>query len=933
VLVDHLWPERSAEACRSSLYSLISRLRGALQKAGLPKALVRMPSTGAYRLDVDPDTVDFHRFRRLLAAARDAGRNGYHESCVALLDDALAIWRDEPLADLHGAHAEHLRRAMEDALLSAYKCLAESKLQIAEYDSTLAILEPILPRHDLDETLAQYWIAALSAIGRESDARAFFTIFRQRFRRSMRTEPSIELPHPAGHPGVLGGSAGTAGRSTRINGPRQLPSDIADFTGHPELLSELDALIDPTGPALRVIVLSGMPGVGKTTLAVHWAHGHRNRFPDGQLHINAGGYGPAAPVEPAEMLGQFLYALDVPAARIPTGVEQRRDRLNQLLATRRVLIVLDNMRDSEQVRPLLPTSETCRIVITSRNRLRGLTVREGVRNITVPPLPDETALALLSQVVGANRTQAEPAALAALARLSGGLPLAVRIIGEHVAARPRARISEVVEDLEARLLDCEGEDDDEATLRTVFAWSHLALRSDAAALFDLLGLYPGETISVEAAAALAGAPAQPTEQLLNALAKSHLINHDTIRRYRFHDLVRRYAADRAHREVPAERRDRSLRRLLDWFLLSTANAKAILVPHQSPVPDLPEPTGIEPQTFATDVDAMRWCEAERSNLGAVTRWAVEQGWYRHGWQIPGTVHEIFDRYGPQDDLRDLEETALRSARIDAHRIGELGIHNILAATYFGQHDYTRAARSAEAGLNLARDLGRTAEADICLHNLAAAHLALGDSAFAVRILEEVLGRWRETGDTNRESATLHRLGEAYRQMHLYDKAAACYRQALAIRERSGWLRAQCATHVALATLFLETRHWQAALEHCARVLANHEHTKDDMARCDALTTTADVQRETGLLQDAIRSARLAVALSEDIADPIRRCRALTVLAHALAVAGHSAAADRASMEALTITQEATAPDAEVLRDRLDAIRLDPSFAHGFEQRA
>lgn len=915
VLLAYLWPDRPPAACRANLHTLVSRLRAVLIEVGLPNALVRIPSTGGYRLDVDPGLVDLHRFRRALTVARETARDGNCESAVALLSDALAIWQDEPLADLRGAPAEHLRTGLEATLLDAYKCLVDCQLKLGQYYSVLARLEPILQMHVLDEALAQAWINALCATDRESDARAFLIAFRQRFRKAMRTGSSIDLPHPYGSR-----AAAPVPEPPAVRGPRQVPTDITDFTGQQDLLHALDALADPAGTGPYVMVVSGMPGAGKTTLAVHWAHGQRHRFPDGQLYLNAGAYGPAPPVDPADALGRFLSALEVPLDRIPADVERRRDRLNQLLADRRMLIVLDNVRDSEQVRLLLPTSSATRTLITSRNRLRGLTVREGVRHLTVAPLPEEACRELFSRVIGAGRAHAEPAALAELARLSGGLPLAVRVIGEHVAARSRARISDLVEDLGTHLLDCEGEDDEETTLRNVFAWSHLALRADAANLLQMLGLYPGETISAEAAAALTGSTPQQTEPLLNSIAKAHLINHDTARRYRFHDLVRRYAADQVAREQPAPRRKQALRQVLDWFLLTAANAAAVLAPHDSPVPDLPSPNGVQPLTFGSDAEAMRWCAAERSNLGAVTRWAFEHGWYRHGWQIPGAVHEIFDRYGRRDDVRALEELALRSARLDGHQLGELGILNNLAATYFLEHDYASAGTHFAAGLALARALDQPAEETICAHNLASVYLATADLATAVRQFLEVLQAWRDLGHAPGESSALHHLGDAYRLQHRYDEAARYYREALLIRERIGSLRGQGESHSALAALYLETGEWQRALGHCDPVLALHDRTKDDGVRCDALITMADVQRQIGGSRSAIRTARLAVGLSEDIADSVRRCRALTVLAHALATTGHIATARRVCAEALMIVREVTDPGTAALRERLLALR-------------
>lgn len=920
VLTKHLWPGQQPERYRTNLHTLVSRLRAVLHSVDLPDALPRIPSTGAYRLDVPPAAIDYHRFRLDLVQAREAARRGDYARSVGLLREGISLWHDEPLADLHADDADQLREAMRDTLLQAYQCMGDCQLQLGDHDAALAWLEPAVAMHPLDEMIAQQWIRALCAAGRRAEARNFLTHFRARFRKVLRVESSIDMPAPL-RPAP---AAGAASQPSASRGPRQLPNDIPDFTGHQELLAQLSDLTEAAAWGPRTIGISGMPGVGKTTLAVHWAHLQRHRFPDGQLYLNANAYGPAPPIEAADILGRLLRALDVPPDQIPPGIERRRDRLRETLANRTVLIVLDNVRDSEQVRPLLPVSDTCLMLITSRVRLRGLRIREGVPNITVPPLPDEASRQLLARAIG-SRADREPAAVQAMARLSGGLPLALRIIGEHIATRPVARIDDLVDELATRLLDCEG--DDETTLRTVFAWSHAALRPEAARLFTVLGLHPGETVSVESAAALnATAPAQ-TEALLDNLAKAHLINHDTVRRYRLHDLLRQYAADRVTQEEPAEHRQAAGQRLLDWYLHTAVSAAAILAPHEPPVPDLVD-SEVRPQSFASAQDAMKWCEAERSNIGAVTRWAVEHGWYRHAWQIPGTVNELLDRYGPQDDVRELHETALRAARLDDHPIGELGTLNNLAATYFAQHDHVRAAATFTDGLNLARQLGAVPAETICLHNLASVHLASGDAAVAVELLHQALERWRALDHPAGEASTLHRLGEAHRLMRHHPQAAAYYQQALSIREQIDSLRGQGATHRELAELYLDTDQWDLALEHGQKALSIHIQTKDDLARCDALTTIAEVQRHRGMRHQSVRAARLALALSEEIADPLRRCRALTTLTDVLLMAGHARAAQRACDEALALVPQLTAPEAEALQDRLVGLWQDIELTGG-----
>ncbi|GAA0921329.1 hypothetical protein GCM10009558_032840 [Virgisporangium aurantiacum] len=473
-LLHQLWGDQPTP--RSNLYALVSRTRRVLDGIGRPDALVRVDS--GYRLDLDPDLVDFHRFRRLVARARDAAP----AAAAAMLVEAIGFWRGEPLADLRGPYTEQLRNHMHDELVEAHKLLADHELTLGQPHRVLARLEPFVLDRDLDEALAEYWMRALAATGRVDDARTFSVQFRKRFRRRLHTDSRVTMPAFAG--------AGAVPRPAAPV-PRQLPMDVVDFTGHEDLLHDID---DAAG--VGIVVLSGMPGVGKTTLAVHWAHRNRDRFPDGQLYLNANAFGTGPDLEPARALGRFLSALGVAADQVPGDVDERRDLFNDLLADRRVLLVLDNVRTTEQVRPLIPTTGPCAAIVTSRNRLRGLSIREGARCITVPPLSASDSTALLTAVIGPRRAAADPDGVQELVRLTGGLPLAVRIVGEHVAERSHVPVGDLAGEFSRHLLGSDG-DDEEARLETVFAWSYDALPPADSRLFRLLGLFPGPTLRVD----------------------------------------------------------------------------------------------------------------------------------------------------------------------------------------------------------------------------------------------------------------------------------------------------------------------------------------------------------------------------------------------------------------------------------------------------
>lgn len=925
-IVEHLWADRPVDDCRPSLYALASRTRAALRGAGLKNALVRVPSTGAYRLDIDPNLVDYRRFRNLVVQARQAAARDQQDLCAALLEQAIGLWRDEPLADLRTPRSEHIRRPMKDALLTAHKLLAESQLLLGRQEEVIAWLEPLMPVHDVDEVLARHWISALTAAGRPDDAREFTTSFRKRFRQHMHTAPTLDLTpvRASAHPAHPSGEARTG--ADRAQPPRQLPNDIQDFCGHDELLAELDRLTAAQTSGGSTVVLAGMPGAGKTTLAIHWAHRRRDRFPDGQLYLNADGHGPTPPVRPEEALRRLLLALGVPAEHMPPTESQRRERFAQELRDRRVLVVVDNVMSAEQVRPLIAASSGSVTVITSRNRLRSLTIREGVRSIVVAPLSDDEALGLLRRVIGPTRADLEPVALQALARLSGGLPLALRIIAEHVAERPRARIADQVEELATHLLDDAGEDGDDSTLGTVFAWSYDTLDPPSARLFRLLGLHPGRTISSAAAAALLGAGTQYTERVLNVLARAHLVHHDTARRYGQHELLRLYAADRASREETAAGQHAAIGRLLDWYLLSAVDAARMLAPHRPPVPDLPDADGIEPLTFTSAAAAMSWCETERANLNAVVRLAAERGFARRAWQIPGAIHDMFGRYGRQDDVVDNHEIALAASIVDGHEVGQLGTYNNLGASYFAIHDYRRATELFTAGLAIARRIGDVAAEATCSHNLASAHLKAGDAASAIPIFRNVLRMWTDTANLAGQASTLSRLGDALGRLGRHDEAAGHYREALAIWEQIGSLRGQATTYGRLAALSLETGQPADALAHGEWALRMHDQARDESTRCDTLTTMADAQRRLGRYRESEQTANLAIAASHAIADPHRRALALAVLADTRAATGdHRGARENCSAGLELIGDDAADPELHAIRTRL--LATDANAAH------
>jgi tetratricopeptide (TPR) repeat protein len=458
--------------------------------------------------------------------------------------------------------------------------------------------------------------------------------------------------------------------------PRQLPPSPTVFTGREAELEQLDALIaDAAGeqPSRPVVVVTGAAGVGKTSLAVHWAHRAQDRFPDGQLHINLRGHhtGPSLTAEQA--LSSVLRSLGLPGERIPPDVDGMAGAFRSVVAGRRMIVVLDDAAGAEQVRPLLPGSAGCVVLVTSRSRLSGLAARDGARRITLQTLSPAAAESLLREIVGHDRADREPDSIAELSGHCGRLPLALRIAAERVATRPHSSVRDFVGELAAehRRLDALAADDDEETaVRTVFDASYRALTRDAARLFRLLGLHPGPDIGLPAAAALADAAPEVTRRHLDALIAVHLITEVDRDRFQFHDLLRVYAAECARVDEVRAERDVATRRLFEWYVCTASAGLSVCHPQHLRPPELP-PVGqvpaVRPLAFTGADEATWWFTTEHANLMALVRHAHEVEDHTAGWQLPNAIDSFLADHRHQADRR----AAHRFGLAAAHRLGHL----------------------------------------------------------------------------------------------------------------------------------------------------------------------------------------------------------------------------------------------------------------------
>ncbi|ONI85905.1 hypothetical protein ALI144C_12415 [Actinosynnema sp. ALI-1.44] len=499
-------------------------------------------------------------------------------------------------------------------------------------------------------------------------------------------------------------------RSDDLPVPRQLPLTIRDFTGRAEHLAALDALALGRGDSVVITAIDGTAGVGKTALAVHWAHRVQHRFPGGTLYANLRGYSPGVPATPGDVLACFLGALGTPPERIPADMEERAGLFRSVLADRQVLIVLDNAGSAAQVRPLLPGGAGSAVVVTSRAHLSGLVVGEGANRITLDLFTECEALDLVNALLRPLRAGTQPGAVAELIRACARLPLALRIAAGRAVAQPHSTIADLVADLDSEQGRWEAlrtAADEHTAVRTVFDWSYHRLTGDQARMLRRLGLNPGPEFSVHAAAAVAGTDVAAARRLLAVLAEVHLIEPVARDRYRFHDLLHAYAADRAERDDSPVDRDHARRTLLGWYAHHAKMAYLTVVPRLA---DWIVGAGVETHAcpeivLSGPVEAWAWGDAEFGNVSAASRVAARHGLHGLAVILAGTSAAALSLQGLWNDVFDVFDLGLASARHTGDRTAECQLLNSIGCALQCMSRYQEAVERVRAAIVLAGELG------------------------------------------------------------------------------------------------------------------------------------------------------------------------------------------------------------------------------------
>lgn len=567
--------------------------------------------------------------------------------------------------------------------------------------------------------------------------------------------------------------------------PRQLPLAIRDFTSRTEHLDALDALLtnDNANQAVVITAIDGTAGVGKTTLAVHWAHRVQHQFPDGTLYVNLRGYGPGQPATPAEVLDSFLRTLGCPPQQIPIGLEAQSALYRSLLAERQVLIVLDNANAAQTVRPLLPGSPGCLVLITSRASLTGLVVSEAAARLALDLFSSAEALDLVRGIVGDDQVAAEPHAVMELIRICARLPLALRI----AASRLRHSIADVVAELGAGLDALSTPGDEPTSVCAVFNWSYQRLNPSQARLFRRLGLHPGPEISLYAAAAVADLDLPETRLLLEALTDAHLLEPIARNRYRLHDLLRAYATDRAEHHDPSQDRDRGRRTLLEWYAHHSAAAYRAFFPADTDdqllliVNTHADP----PITFSDIADAWTWLETEQENLLAAAHHAANHQLPEPAILICHTSSMVRKWRGEWNAALDLGELGLAVARRSGNRYCECRALVNVAEVQHEVRQWADAVATGQEALELAQALGEPYIEALALNDLGRCCIARGRYAEAIDYLRPALPLSSGAQRGRFEGVIEGNLGSAHIGQGHYEQALYHLERSLNIRRQAG----------------------------------------------------------------------------------------------------------------------------------------------------
>ncbi|MFJ8335297.1 AfsR/SARP family transcriptional regulator [Streptomyces sp. NPDC094437] len=935
-LVDGVWGHAPPAGAVPVVRTYVSRLRKLLEpeRAAGDQFQVVVSAGRGYTLRTDTVLSDVDEFEDAVAQARHYRDAGQLDAAVRLLRDALASWQGTPLAGVPGPYARASRDRLAEQRLTALEYCLRCELDLGLHETALPELLALRDAHPLREGLSELLLIALARSGRKAEALEAYARTRRVLVEELGVEPGPALravhaglladapylappPRETSRPrtrpdirsdrrpetgqdipldtrqnarqdtrqdtraGTRSDSSGGAQPSDVVR-PSQLPADSPLFTGRQSELLRADGLLTcAQGQNSPVIgVVDGMAGAGKTSLAVHWAHRVAHHFPDGSLYVNLRGYDQdRAVMDPSAAIESCLTALGVAPNAVPEGLDAQAALYRSVLAGRRVLILLDNARDTEQVRPLLPGAAGCLVIVTSRRRLSGLVAGHGAHPLTLGLPTAEEAHAILVRRLGRARVDAEPEAAEDIVARCARLPLALAIVAARAALHPGFRLADIAAELRADhgSLDAFTGGDAHTDARAAFSWSYRLLEPEAAALFRRLALHPGPDITASAAAALLGVAARRARALLAELTGASLITERSPGRFGFHDLLRAYAAELAEDEDTEPDRRAALHRMYDHYLHSAHQASLTLGPSRESI-DLPLPSaGSTPLTFRGKKQATAWLRAELQVLRAVVENASAHGFQDHAWRTAFSLELYLDRLGYWRDLLEINRTALASAVALGDPVGQAHAHRSLGFSHhrFGQRHDAR------------------------VH------------------LERALVLFQESGDRIGEALAHRRLGRLTNVEGEHLQALRHFEEAHALYLRHGHRAGEAGVLTDVGWTYILLGDPERALEHCEKAIALQQEIGDPSAEAIAQDCAGYAHHRLGHHDASLGAYARALELCREMGDRFLEAGTLRHIGDAHAAAGRPEPARDAWLDALALLEEAEHPDAETVRRSLD----------------
>jgi DNA-binding SARP family transcriptional activator len=878
-----LWDDDDQRRSKGALQTYVLRVRRALGN-DVPIRTER----GGYLIEIDETRLDLTRFRTLAAQGKAAAARGELSQAAALLSESLTQWRGSAMANVESdaLHRDEVAQLSEERL-RAREQWADALLGLGDYAAVIPHLTVLTRENPLRERLHEQLMVALYRAGRQAEALAVYREISSVLAEELGLDPGASLrrahlaivtgEHAPGFPAAAEGAGYRLGPEPLI--PRQLPADLGTFAGRGADLKALWALVPEkrgatSNASTPIASIEGMGGIGKTTLAVHFAHEVADSFPGGQLYVNLRGHGPGDPVEPAAALETMLTSLGVPADRIPADLDGRSALWRTHTADRRLLVVLDNAGSTEQVRPLFP-GPGCLVLVTSRWQLRTLVATHGAHRVALDELSEADAIALLAATVGVDRVGADCAAAEQFVEYCGRLPLAIRILAVRADQFPDVPLAKFVAELDGehdRLGSFDLADGEETNIRAVFSHSYQALDADSARLLRLLGLPEVPDFSLPAAAAVAGVELANARTSLGQLASAYLVGQPRPGRYQFHDLIRVYAGELSHRFEDAGERVAARDRLLDWYLGSAMAASRLLRPERYyGLITLEDPkAGLE---FACHEQALDWFDEESGNLVAAVSLAYREGRYEQCWQLAWLLQSFFIIRARLEEWRSVFDLALRAARLAGNRPGEAGILSGLGIATSIARQHADSLNYLQQVLQLQRDLGSREGEARAQYNLALSARSNGDQDRAYGHALEALRLVRELDLENLEADVLQAVGDISSSMGRHETALDLADSAFRIWRRSGIVEEERFALRSKGTALIGLDRHEEGVD-CLDLAAEMFFTRGELYQAaDVLNELGDVFLRAGDRPRArdcwLRAGRVLTDLSHPDADDVR----------------------------------------------------------------